>query len=59
MGKDCQWRSSREDLEENRIQKLVLKKENMKNRTFKLENVIVLSIALVMLVTVVTMVATH
>lgn len=31
----------------------------MKNRTFKLENVIVLSIALIMLVTVVTMVATH
>ena len=31
----------------------------MKSRTFKLENVIILSIALAMIVTVVTMVVTH
>jgi len=31
----------------------------MKNRTFKLENIIVLSIALGMIVTVITMIATH
>lgn len=31
----------------------------MKNRTFKLENIIVLSLALGMVVTVITMIATH